>query len=91
MELGEKENNFFLDVEVPDVILEAEAGGGVDDDVEAGFFFNFAHGGLDFGFVRLDMAFGEAPEVVLLVDEEGATIMGNDGAARFFVFHEYII
>lgn len=82
--LGEEEHDFFLDIEAGDVIGKAVAGGGVDDDVEVGFFFDFAESGFDFGFAGLGVAFGEAGEAVLLRNEEDVTIMDDNSAAGFF-------
>ncbi len=85
VELGEEEDDFFFDVEAGNVVAEAVASGGSEDDGEAGFFLDFAEGGFEFGFAGFDVAFGEAGKAVLLRDEEDCTILYNDCAARFFV------
>lgn len=66
VELGEEEDDFFFDVEAGNVVAEAVAGGGIEDDGEAGFFLDLAEGGFEFGFAGLDVAFGEAGKAVLL-------------------------
>lgn len=35
------------------------------------------------------MTFGEAPEAVVLVDEKDLALVGDDGAAGFFVIHGF--
>lgn len=61
-------------------------GGFVEDDIEVGFFFDFAEGGVDFSFAGLDMTFREAGEAVFLVDDEDFAVMDDDSAARGFGF-----
>ncbi len=85
VELGEEEDDFFFDVEAGNVVVEAVASGGIEDDREAGFFLDFAEGGFELGFAGFDVALRKAGEAVLLRDEEDCTIFYNDGAARFFV------
>ncbi len=90
-ELGEEENDFFLDVEVINVIGNGIAVSRIDDDVEVGLFFGFAEGGLDFGFAGLDVTLGEVSEVILLVDHEDRMVFNNDSTTRFLEFHRAII
>ncbi len=85
VELGEEEDDFFFDVEAGNVVAKAVASGGIEDDGEAGFFLDFAEGGLEFGFAGFDVALRKAGEAVLLRDEEDCTIFYNDSTARFFV------
>lgn len=85
-EVSEEENDFFLNIEARNVITEAMASGGVDNDVEASFLADFAEGGFNFGFARFDMAFREASEAIILRDEENGAIMDNDGATSFLKF-----
>lgn len=73
-ELGGENNDFFVDIIFVgsvafDDVGETVADGGVDSDVEAGFFFDLAEGGLELGLAWLNVAFGEAPVVVGLVFE----------------------
>ncbi len=56
----------------------------IEDDVEGGFFFDLAEGGFGFGFAGFDVAFREAGEAVLLVDDENFAVINDDGAARGF-------
>ena len=58
----------------------------IEDDVEGGFFFDLAEGGFGFGFAGFDVAFREAGEAVLLVDDENFAVINDDGAARGFRF-----
>ncbi len=66
-ETSGEDDDFFVDIAVLNNVGEAVANRIVDDNVEAGFFFDFAKGGFDFGFAGFDMAFGETPMVVGLV------------------------
>ncbi len=91
LELGEEENDFFVDVEIFDVVRKTVADGGVNDNVEISFFFDFAESGVGFGFAGFDVAFGEAPKTVVLINQKGVTIVDNDGATGFFVCHIIII
>lgn len=102
--MGEEEDDLLVDVfgglmmdvavveiVMVDNIREAVADGGVDDDVYSGFFFDFAEGGFNLGFIGLDMAFGKSPEAVVLIDEKSGVVINDDSAASFFVDHEGII
>ena len=95
--MGEEEDDLLVDVfgglmmdvavveiVMVDNIREAVADGGVDDDVYSGFFFDFAESGFGLGFAGFDVAFREAREAVLLVDDEDFAVMNDDGAARGF-------
>lgn len=81
---GEKEDDGFDDVKTRDVVGEGVASRFVEDDGEAGFFFDFAEGGFEFGFAGFDMAFRKAGETIVLVDDEDFTVMDDDGAAGGF-------
>lgn len=83
-EAREEEDDFFLDIETGDVVGERMASGRADDDVEAGFLFDFAEGGGDFGLAGFGVAFGKTSKAVLLGDEEDFAVMDDDGAAGFF-------
>ena len=84
VEASEEEDDGFLDVEAGDVIGDTIAGGGVEDDGEAGFLVDLTEGGFELGFAGLDVAFRETGEAVLLGDEEDSASANDDGAAGFF-------
>lgn len=67
--LAKEKDNFFVDIAVGDVVRKTVTDGGVDSDIEAGFFFNFTNGGLELGLARFDVAFGETPVIVGLMFE----------------------
>lgn len=64
--VGEKEDDFLVNVERFNVIRKTMASARVESNIEAGFFFDFAEGGFGLGFARLDVAFRKAPETVIL-------------------------
>lgn len=71
-------------------IVEAEAEAVDERDGKIGFFFDFALCCFVFGFISFDMAFGEAPVALNLMDQKilnrFVSAAEDDGAAGFFFF-----
>lgn len=54
---------------------------------DAGFFLDFAEGGLEEGLASLDLAFGKVPATIALDEEHGAVGSGDDAAGSADPLH----